>query len=192
MLHGRKKLACSSERLPRKDHNERSIQLDISRLTMPIRIASFLLVSSAVTLSFVCVLLAGLVPPAFHALYGLKSLIEVREFMPTITRLASDHSWFIVVLLAGVCFASLVALRRFPDRTVQCITVGLCAQGLVTWTAMFCFCFEGLTGPMCMHHGPEFDIVSFISFGAGIFPVTLLLVVAPMIAALWLRVFPKP
>jgi hypothetical protein len=166
--------------------------LDVEPLDMHIRIASFLLITSAVTLSFVCVLIAWLVPPAFRSLYSLKSFDEVREFMPAITRLASDHSWFIAVLLAGVCFASLVALRRLPDRAVQCITVGLCAQGLVMWAAMFCFCFEGLTGPMSLHHGPEFDVVTFVLFGAGVFPVTLLLVVAPMIAALWPRVISKP
>ena len=163
----------------------------LGRSAMTTRIASFLLIASAVTFSFVCVLIAWLVPPAFRSLYGLKSLDEVRDFMPAITRVASDHSWFIAVLLAGVCLASLVALRRLPDRTVQCITVGLCAQGLVTWVAMFCFCFEGFTGPMSLHHGPEFEFPQFASFGAGVFPVTLLLVVAPIIAALWPRLISK-
>jgi hypothetical protein len=159
---------------------------------MQTRIATFLLVASAVTLSFVCVSVAWLVPAAFRSLYGLKSLDEVRDFMPAITRLASDHSWFIAVLLSGACLVSIAALRRLPDRTVQCITVGLCAQGLVTWMAMFCFCFEGFTGPMCLHHGPEFELPQFVSFGAGVFPVTLLLVVSPMISALWPRVTSKP
>ena len=159
---------------------------------MHTRIASLLLIASAVTLSFVCVLVAWLVPPAFRLMYGLKSLDEVREFMPTITRLASDHPWFIAVLLAAVCVASLVALRRLPDSVIQCIVVGLCAQGLVTWAAMFCFCFEAFTGPMSLHHGPEFEFLQFASFGAGVFPVTLLLVAAPLIAALWPRVISRP
>ena len=156
---------------------------------MNVRIASFLLTASAATLSFVCVVIAWLVPHAFRVLYSLNSLEGVREFMPTITRLATDHSWFIAVFLAGVCFVSLMALRRLPDRTVQCITAGLCVQGFVTWAAMFCFCFEGFTGPKSLHCGPAFD---FVSFGAGVFPVTLLLVLAPMIAALWPRVISKP
>jgi hypothetical protein len=158
---------------------------------MQTRIASFLLVASAAILSFVCVLIAWLVPPAFRSLYGLKSLDEVREFMPAITRLATGHSWFIAVSIVAVCLASLVALRRKPDRTVQCITVGLCAQGLVTWAAMFCFCFEGFTGPVSLHLGPRFEIIQFACFGAGVFPVTLALVVTPLIAALWPRGIPR-
>ena len=164
----------------------------LDRSAMTTRIASFLLIASSVTFSFVCVLIAWLVPPAFRSLYGLKSLDEVRDFMPSITRVASDQSWFIAVLLAGVCLASLVALRRLPDRKVQCITVGLCAQGLVTWAAMFCLCFEGFTGPMSLHHGPEFGFPEFVSFGFGVFPVTLALVVTPLLCALWPRVISKP
>ena len=159
---------------------------------MPTRIASFLLMATAVTLSYVSVLIAGLVPPAFRAMYGLKSLEEVREFMPTLTRLASDHSWFIALLLAGVCLTSMMLLRRLPDRPVQCITVGLCAQMLVMWAAMFCFCFEGFTGPMSMHHGPEFDAVSFVSFGTGVFPVTFVLIIATLVGALWPRAISRP
>lgn len=159
--------------------------ISLSRSTMPTRIASFLLLASAAALSFVCVLFARLVPSAFRSLYGLKSSDEVRDFMPAISRLASDHSLLIAILLLGVCLVALVALRRLPDRTVQCIILGLCAQGLVTWTAMFCFFFKGFTGPMSLHHRPEFDLLQFASFGAGIFPVTLLLVLLPMIAALW-------
>jgi hypothetical protein len=154
-------------------------------------ITSLLLIASAVTQSFVCLLISSLVTPFFRSTYGLKSWGEAREFMPTITRLASDHSWFIAVLFAAVCVASLVALRRLPDSPIQCIVVGQCALGLVTWASMFCFCFEGFTGPMSLHHGPEFEFIQFASFGAGVFPVTLILVVAPVISALWPRLISK-
>ncbi|MEO7678234.1 MAG: hypothetical protein ABIV39_15865 [Verrucomicrobiota bacterium] len=158
---------------------------------MHTRIASLLLIASAVTQSFVCLLIASLVTPFFRSTYRLKSWEEAREFMPTITRLASDHSWFIAVLLAAVCVASLVALQRQPDSPIQCIVVGLCAQGLVTWAAMFSFCFEGFIGPMSLHHGKEFEFFQFASFGTGVFPVTLLLVAAPLISALLPRLISK-
>lgn len=159
---------------------------------MPTRIASILLLASAAAQSFVCVLIAWIVPPAFRSIYRLKSLDEAWDFMPPITRFASEHSWLIVIALAGVCLGSLLALRNFPERTIQCMAVGLCAESFVTWFAMFCFCFDGFTGPMCLHHSPEFELPQFVAFGAGVFPVTLLLIVAPMIAALWPRVISKP
>jgi hypothetical protein len=136
---------------------------------MPARIASILLVASAAAQSFACVLIARIVAPTFLSLYRLESLDEARDFMPPITRFASEHSWLIAIALAAVCFGSLLTLRRFPERTMQCLAVGLCAEGLVTWSAMFCFCFSAFTGLMCLHHGP-----------------------APMIAALWPRVISKP
>ena len=119
-------------------------------------------------MAFVCVLIGWLTPPAFRAMYGLKSLDAVRDFGPTITQLACEHTWLIDVVFATVCFGSLAAVRLRSDRPVQCIAVGLCAQDLVTWAAMFCFCFVGFTGPMCLHQGPEFELVSFAAFGAGI------------------------
>ncbi len=159
---------------------------------LPTQVASILLLASAAAQSFVCVLIAWIVPPAFHSIYRLKSLHEAWDLMPPITRFASENSWLIVIALGAVCLGSLLALRRFPERTIHCMTVGLCAEGFVTWLAMFCFCFDGFTGPMSLHHGPEFELPQFISFGAGVFPVTLLLVVAPIIAALWPRVNSKP
>jgi hypothetical protein len=152
-------------------------------MTMPTCIASIFLIAAAAIQSFVCICLGQVVPQAYRSLYHLKSLEEERVFIPAITLFASDHSWLIALALATVCAASIAALRRFPEKTVPCMTVGLCAQGLVTWSAMFCFCFEGFTGAMCLHHGPEFEFFQFVSFGAGVFPITLLLIVVPMIAA---------
>jgi hypothetical protein len=57
---------------------------------MHTRIACLLLIASAVTQAFVCLLIASLVTPFFRSTYALKSWDEAREFMPTITRVASD------------------------------------------------------------------------------------------------------
>lgn len=154
-------------------------------------IASFLLLASGVILSFVCLVVAWIIPQVFFWLYRPKSFYEVRELMPAVTRIATDFSWLFAVLIAAVSLAGVVYLWRLSDRVVECITAGLCAQGLITWTAMFCFFFDGFTGPMCMHHGPEFEFPQFVSLGFGVFPVTLLLVVAPLIMALWPRAIAK-
>jgi hypothetical protein len=158
---------------------------------MPNRIANFLLLASAGVLSFVCVVIGHIFPQMFRALYGLKTLDETRAFMPAITRIAADYSWTLPVFLAGICLCSFVVLRRLPDKPVPCITVGLCTQGLVTWAAMFCFCYPAFTGGMCLHHGPEFEFERFASCGAGVFPVTFVLLVAPMIVAFWPKVISK-
>ena len=159
--------------------------------TMQNRIANFLLLASAGVLSFVCVVSGHLFPQTFRALYRLKTLDETRAFMPAITRLAADYSWTLPVFLVGICLCSFVVLRRLPDKTVPCITVGLCAQGLVTWAAMFCFCYPAFTGGMCLHHGPEFEFERFVSCGAGVFPVTFVLLLAPMIVVFWPRVISR-
>jgi hypothetical protein len=142
--------------------------------------------------AFVCLVVAAIVPGAFVAIYGLKTRGETLVLMPDITRYASEHSWFIVLLLVAACVGSLVAVHRFARSTVQCMAVGLCAQALVAWSAMFCFCYMGFTGPMSLHHDSEFEFFKFVSFGAGVFPVTLLLILTPMIVALWPRLISRP
>lgn len=152
---------------------------------MPTRIAAILLVASAATQAFVCLWIALLVPSFFRVAYGQKSMDETLAFMPTVTRMVSEYSWLIAVGFALVCLTALAALRRGPEKIVQTVAVGLCAQGFVTWLAMFCFCFDGFLGPVRLNRGPEFDLSQFLSFAAGVFPVTFLLLLSPMIAALW-------
>lgn len=157
---------------------------------MPIRTASILVVATAMTQAFASALIAKMIHPAFLLMYnyGSKtSLDETRMFIPQITRLASENSWLIAIVLATVCLCSLVALRRYPERTVECIAVGLCGQGLVTWSAMFCFFFFGFLGSGGVNRQPKFEVDQFLSFGGAIFPATLVLVIAPVIAALWPR-----
>jgi hypothetical protein len=151
---------------------------------MPNRIAIVLLTSVSATLAFVFMWIAWLVPHLLYSLYRMKSLDELRDFMFPIAKLATDHSWFIALLFGAVWFASLLVLRRFPDRTIQCVTMGLCAQGLVAWSALFCFLFDEFLGPISLHHDPAFDFDTFIAFGGGVFPITFLFIVAPIMVAL--------
>lgn len=150
-----------------------------------VRLASLWLLAVATGLSFVVVLAGALVTPCFRALYGLNSLDEAWDLMPAITRLASDHSWVIALLFGLLCLGSLRVLRHPPNRALQSLTLGLCPQGLVAWSAAFCYCYDGFTGPMCLHHGPQFEWLRFACFGAGVFPVTLMLIITPLAAALW-------
>lgn len=155
------------------------------------RIAAILLVASAATQAFVCIWIALLVPQFFRVAFGHKSMDEALASMPAVTRLVSEHSWLIAIGFALVCLTALAALRRCPEKTMPTLAIGLCAQGFVTWLAMFCFCFEGFIGPVRLSRGPEFDSSRFMGFAAGVFPVTFLLILSPMIAALWPRVISK-
>ena len=150
-------------------------------LIMPVRIAISLLTAFAVTLSFVLMLIAWIVPPFYCSLYRIKSLGEFRDFVPYTTLFAADHSWLIALLLGASWLVSVLIIRRFPDRTIHCLTVGLCVQALVAWLAMFCFFSNEFLGPISMHHDPAFDFGTFIAFGFGVFPITFLLIIAPMI-----------
>lgn len=154
---------------------------------MRTRIASLLLMGTGMALSFVCVVVAWFVPRAFYIMYQPKSFDEVWKIMPAITRTATHFSWAFVVLIAAMSIASIVCMRRFPERVVEHITAGLCVQGMVAWSGMFCFFFDGFTGPMSLHHGPKFELSEFVSFGFGVFPVTLLSTIALFIMALWSR-----
>jgi hypothetical protein len=151
---------------------------------MPSRIAISLLTAFAVTLSFVLLLIAWIVPPAYCAVYRIKSLDDFRNFVPPITLFATDHSWLIALLLGAVLLASFLMIRRSPDRPIRCLTVGLCVQGLVAWLAMYCFFSNEFLGPISMHHDPAFDFGTFVAFGFGVFPITFILIIAPMIIAL--------
>lgn len=152
---------------------------------MQARIAAILLVASAATQAFVCMWIALLIPSFFRAIYNLKSPDDLLIIMPTITRLISDQSWIIAVAFAIVAFVALIALRWRSEKVVNILAVGLCAQGIVTWLTMFSFCYDGFLGDMSLHRKPEFSGNQFLRFAGGVFPVTLLLILAPMIAALW-------
>jgi hypothetical protein len=152
---------------------------------VPARTAGLLLVAAGIAQALVCVVVAACAPHYFTILYRLETLGKAWEFMPTITRVAVRGAFVIPLLHALVCVVSLFWLKRCPDRILTVATVGLCAEGLVTWSTMFCFCFEGFTGLMCMHHGPRFELPEFLTFAWGVFPITLILILAPMAAALW-------
>ena len=152
---------------------------------MQTRIAAILLVASATAHAFVCILIALLVPAFFRVIYHIESHDDLLIRMPTITRIVTDHAWFIAIAFAIVCCAALIALRWRSQKVVQILALGLCAQGLVTWLAMFSFCYDGFQGGMSLHHDSDFTFPQFMTFAGGVFPATFLLLLVPMIAAMW-------
>lgn len=146
-------------------------------------LSSLLLAATAVVLSHVLLFVGTIVPRFFQVAYQLKPN-EVTNFMPPLTRFATKFSWVFVLAIILTLGLSVVQLWRYPRRTTQTIVFGLCAQGATVWFAMFCYCYEGLCGPMSIHHGPQFDFGELMQFGAGIFPITLTALLTPMLGLL--------
>ncbi len=128
------------------------------------------------------VIIAVLFFPSFNATaYGCRSLGEALTCMLAPTRLAVNNLWVFPTLLVVI---NLVIAIGFAYRRVQIaplLICGLCFQGLVVWSLAFCLCFYAFTGLMCLHHGPEFELGSFLGAGFGVFPVTLLTLLVPIV-----------
>jgi hypothetical protein len=98
--------------------------------------------------------------------------------MPAVTRFAADNHWAFTVVNAVLCLVAIGFLRRRPEKAPRIVLAAACGLGLGTWVAMFGYCYVGFTGPMCLHHEPEFDLLNFLAFGGGVFPVTLAVLAA--------------
>ena len=156
-----------------------------SSRTMHARLASLLLVASAVILSFVSTLAGGAVVPIFRTAIHAETLAELSTFIPVPTLFISDHQSLVVVLLATVCLLSLVAVWRLPEQVHRCVAGGLCMQWMVVWGTAFCLCYDGFLGPTSMHHPRWFEFDQFLTLARGVFPISLVLIVLPLIVALW-------
>ena len=148
------------------------------------QIANALLLCSAVGLSYIVLLVGWVTPDAFRSIYSLKTLQEARVLMPDVTMVVVDHSWAFALAIVLLGLVSKVFTDRNPDKMIPFMALGLCCQWLVAWVALLAFFFKGVTGPMSLHHDSEFEFVEFMSFGMGIFPVTLIAVLAPMFVAI--------
>ena len=159
---------------------------------MKLRIACSAILATAVASSYVTWLVGEITPPLFRSLFCTASLAEALALMPPITRFAADHCWAFTVVNALLCSVAVPCLRRIPDKAPQLAMGTCCGIGLVSWAAMFCYRYEGFTGPMCLHHGPEFDLLNFLSFGRGVFPVTLAVLAASGVTIFFPRSRAKP
>lgn len=141
-----------------------------------------LLAAVAVVFSHLVLVVGKLVPRFLQVAFKLTTE-EVVSFMSFPTRFATGFSWVFVVALLLALSVSLLALRLYPRHVVRVVVVSVCMQAIVVWVAFFCYCYNGFYGLMSLHHEPEFDLIDFTIFGAGIFPASLAVVLIPLVAA---------
>jgi hypothetical protein len=148
---------------------------------MKIRVPILLLAAAAVVSGYVVLLIGDVIPRFFQVAYK-ETTAGALDIMPVPTRFASEYAWLFALVVLLVVIVAALCLRHSPTNAILISTVGLCAQGAVVWAAMFCFCYKAFCGPMSLHHGPAFDPAEFVSFEAGVFPITLAALLAPIIA----------
>lgn len=147
---------------------------------MNTRLPSLLLAAVAAAASYVVIVVGDFVPRFLEVGLKLKAE-EVAAIMLPPTRFAVGSSWvFVVTLLLAVAVA-LLLFRMHPGQVVRVTVATLCVEAVVVWIAFFCYCYGGFCGPMSLHHGPEFDALEFCRFEGGVFPVTLVLILIPLI-----------
>ena len=144
---------------------------------MSTRLASLVLAASTVVSSYVVLLIGYVLPRLFARVFGIRAQSDLDILIPPITQFAARDAGIFASVVALVCLAVLIFTRRFPGRAFQFVAIGLSAQALVVWLAMFCYCFEGFLGSMSMHHDPQFEFAQFFQFAFGVFPVTLCAIV---------------
>ena len=138
-----------------------------------------LLVGSAVLTGYAILRLADNLPRYFIVAYGLEPG-EVRNFMPIPTTFAVENSWIFVLLLSAVLMSSILALR-LSRNSVRVVVNGLCLQWMLLWIAMFCYCYEGFSGPFSLRSGPKFSLIQFLTFEMALFPVSFLGILLPIV-----------
>jgi hypothetical protein len=147
---------------------------------MSILLASFILAASAVVASYVVLLVGHVLPKLFANAYLIApSSSDLVILMPPLTQFATRHTWVFALAIVLICVAVVLLFQRPGARVSPLVAIGLSAQALVVWFAMFCFCYDGFGGGMCLHHGPEFEFSQFMQFAFGVFPVTLCAIVVP-------------
>lgn len=149
---------------------------------MKTRVSILMLGSFALVSSYIILLVGDFVPRFYEVAYKATLSEVTNVIMLAPTRFASQHAWVFALGILLVVVAGIVVLKRRPVNVLPVTVVALCVQGALVWSAMFCFCYGGFCGAMSLHHGPAFDPVEFVSFEAGVFPITLVALSAPVIA----------
>lgn len=102
------------------------------------------------------------------------------EAIPAITRLAIDYYWIplSLVILSGLLsiFNQYIFKDQEKSRFIMLLTLWF--HFCIIWAVLFFYCYEGFTGAMCLHHGPEFEIQQFLLFAFGFFPITFLMLLS--------------
>ena len=151
---------------------------------MNARLASFVLASTTVVASYIVLLISYVLPSFFFAIFRFATPSDLAILVPPITQFAARFAWAFALAVALVCIILVIMLRQSPSRCLQFLAIGLCAQALVVWLAMFCYCYLGLTGSMSLHHDARFEFAHFFQFAFGVFPVTLCAILIPGLFAM--------
>lgn len=165
------------------------LHLDLvpGHLTTIIRnqISILMLVTSAISLCYIIRLVGVVFPQLYQRTFQLHTETEARIFWHTPTRFAVDHPWFFAIAICLSTFATIALLQRRKNQAIQYTALGLSAQGTIFWAGMFCYSFDGFLGPMSLHQDSEFELLQFVKFGFGVFPVTLVALLTTFFGALW-------
>ena len=144
---------------------------------MSARLASFVLAASTVVGAYIVLLIGYLVPRFFFTMFRTATPSDLDILMPPVTQFAARFAWAFASAVALVCIVAVFLLRQSPARCLQFLAIGLSAQALVVWLAMFCYCYLGFTGSISFHHDARFEFSQFFQFAFGVFPVTLCAIV---------------
>jgi hypothetical protein len=150
---------------------------------MNTRLATLFLAAMTAVASYVLLVINGLVPRFFQVTFRLKP-DEVASFMLGPTRFAVGSSWVFAVVPVAALSAALFLVHLCPRHATRVVVAALCVEALTVWIAFFCYCYDGFCGPISLHRGPDFDAAEFCRFEAGVFPVTLILILIPLIGCL--------
>ena len=156
------------------------------------RLADTIILATTVICCYFVILFGMVLRKFFWEAYHMTSVKEFEYFMPRISSLAADHAWGFAVLIGVVGLATSCCFRFKPVRVLEILAMGLCGQALITWLALFCYCYNGFLGGISMHHGPNFELDSFIKCAFGLFPVTLVLILIPLSLAICQLFTPTP
>ena len=152
---------------------------------------TLLLVAFSVISAYLLFTAADFVPVFFHVAYKV-SYSEIGLFMPRITGVACKSAPALALICGFCAMFTVIWINRRKTDSVLPLMLCLCTQGLILWLAAFGFCYDGFLGGMTMHSGPDFDMGQFLQFEDGVFPVTLIVLIAPLVWLFATRKRSKP
>jgi hypothetical protein len=136
----------------------------------------------AVGICYFVLIGGGCLPILFAQFYGIHNLADVSGLMPAPTRFAVEYRGVAAAAVILTAVISIILSARYPVRHFQFAFLGLCSQGILLWLFLFGFFYMGFySGPISLHHDPEFDFGAFYGF----FPFTLAGLLAAFITSLF-------
>ena len=140
------------------------------------------LVASSIVLSYAVWMAATVTRAYYRFVYECDALdVARRAMIPEITQFALGSEALVICLICALGILTAWSCRRHASPLA--LIAGVTGQLLVVWALGFCLCFGGFTDGGCLHHGPAFEFAQFLSAGYGLFPVTLVAILLPLVSA---------